>query len=203
MPPVEPGLHALHGKARADGGHGMRLIALFGVGALALFLLIRHSNSGGQSSSASLQNAADQAAAAQQAQDQATGAYGAPSTFADNGAQAAALGDAVTQGLGGVADALNTLQGSVNATASNPDASTGGQAGPAGPAGPTGKPGPQGKPGPRGKPAPVPKPKPKAKPQVVGNHGGAHHPAHGGHVPKHTKKPAPKPAPKPKPRGKR
>lgn len=57
------------------------------------------------------QDAAAQAAAAQQAaaSQQAANTAGA-GTFADNGAQAASLGDAVTQGLSGVQSALQSLQ---------------------------------------------------------------------------------------------
>jgi hypothetical protein len=89
---------------------GVALAAL-----LALYLRSRSASS--SSASTTAQQAAAQAAAQQAQVDQAAqytasggGGSIAPSTFADNGAQAAALGDAVTQGLSGVQTALNSLQ---------------------------------------------------------------------------------------------
>lgn len=87
-----------------------------GVALAGLLLLYLRSRSSSSSSSSTNTQAAAAAAAQQQAQlDQSQyaasgGGGGTPSTFADNGAQAAALGDAVTQGLSGVQAALSSLQ---------------------------------------------------------------------------------------------
>ena len=78
-----------------------------------LFLFMRSRRGSGGSSSVDPQKAAADAAAQQAQLDQgaqATAGGVTPSTFADNGAQAAALGDAVTQGLSGVSNALQSLQ---------------------------------------------------------------------------------------------
>lgn len=99
MPPTAPP----KGKKRQQ-----QLLLAGGALALLLLLYLRSRASSNSSGSVASQ-AAQQAAAQQQAADQAAG-FAPTSTFADNGAQAAALGDAVTTGLSGIQQALSDLQ---------------------------------------------------------------------------------------------
>lgn len=91
-------------------GKNLKLIAIVGVGALALFLIIR-------ARSASASSATPTTIDPTTGQPVDTTGAGTPSTFADNGGQAAALGDAVTNALGGVQTSLDNLTQSDQAMA--------------------------------------------------------------------------------------
>lgn len=123
------GLAAHQNSPLSKHGKNFKLIAIVGVGALALFLIIR------ARSSSTAATATDPTATTTDP-NATTDTSGTPSTFADNGGQAAALGDAVTQGLGGVQTSLDNLTqadqtlagqiaaGANPATAAPPDAGT-------------------------------------------------------------------------------
>lgn len=93
-------------------------MVVIGAGAVVLLALLylrsrsQAASSANATSPTDLQNAYMQGAQTQAQQDQSLYGSGSstPSTFADNGANAAALGDAVTQGLSGVQSALSQLQ---------------------------------------------------------------------------------------------
>lgn len=106
-------------KPKVPNKHRKTLIIVAAAGGLLLLLYLRSrsSSSTNASNPTDVQNAATQAADQQAQQDAALYGANTPSTFADNGANAAALGDAVTQGLGGVSDALTQLQDAINAPA--------------------------------------------------------------------------------------
>lgn len=117
--------------------------------ALLLFMYLRSRSGGAPTQAAS----ADPTSA--QSPLYADSSIPAPtgSTYADNGAQAGALGDAVTTGLGGVATALEDQAGAFNqlagvltpgTTTADTETGSNGTPGPAGAQGPPGPPGPRG-----------------------------------------------------------
>lgn len=118
-------------------GKNLKLIAIVGVGALAVFLLIRSRSSSSSATTTPTQDPnVDPTTGLTYAQEAADSSAGTPSTFADNGASAAGLSDAVTSGLSGVGASLDQLTqadqalaaqlqaGSVPTTAAPADASS-------------------------------------------------------------------------------
>lgn len=95
---------------------------LIGAAAVGLLLLLylrsRSATTGNATSPTDVQNAASQAAQQQAQQDAQLYGSNTPSTFADNGANAAALGDSVTGGLQGINDALIQQSGAFATLAS-------------------------------------------------------------------------------------
>lgn len=96
---------------------------LIGAAAVGLLLLLYFRSrsaaaAGNATSPTDVQTAATQAAQQQAAQDAQLYGTSTPSTFADNGANAAALGDSVTGGLQGINDALIQQSGAFSTLAS-------------------------------------------------------------------------------------
>lgn len=111
--PQPPATSASSAKKRKQ-----RMIIIGAAGAALLLLLYLRARSSSSTnattSSTDAQTAYNQGLQAQAAMDASAGGV-TPSTFADNGANASALGDSLTTGLQGINDTLNQLPGAIAA----------------------------------------------------------------------------------------